>query len=296
MKNSITIIFMIFIKQSRCLTALGKLCESESTFNRQEIFCDVAYFYKLIDFNDVMQCYENTKFGSERLTPNLMSGLFGDALLGYMRRDDLVGKADEEALKWATQTVKELKGGRSYVAAGHMLHAALRLWKYRPTPLLEKFLKAMITIRLSGVLYWTIGTSKPKDLYSHLINNGIGEEHFFIVGITGHGLLASFRHIGQDKADVAYINSGDGLERHPQKFLLASQHTETTPVKNVEIHPDDLFHLQFIRIVLISCLLKMVDLPMTLMSSTSTQIQTMPQQNTRIGNILMIRRLEHVMQ
>ena len=88
--------------------------------------------------------------------------LFGDALLGYMRREDLVDKEDEEAVKWASQTVEELEGGAPFVPAGHMLHAALRLWKYRPTPLLEKFLKAMITIRLSGVLYWTEGNSKPR--------------------------------------------------------------------------------------------------------------------------------------
>ena len=64
---------------------------------------------------------------------------------------------------------KDLEGGASFVPAGHMLHAALRLWKYRPTPLLEKFLKAMITIRLSGILDWTDGhvETKPFVLPSH---------------------------------------------------------------------------------------------------------------------------------
>ena len=98
-----------------------------------------------------------------------MSGLFGDALLGYMRREDLVGKEDEEEVKLASRTVEELKGGKPFVPAGHMLHAALRLWNYRPTPLLEKFLKAMITIRLSALLRWTDGKFKPNHLYKHLI-------------------------------------------------------------------------------------------------------------------------------
>ena len=96
-------------------------------------------------------------------------------------------------MKLASQTVNELKGGVSFVPAGHMLHAALRLWKHRPTPLLEKFLKAMITIRLSEVLHRTNGKSKPKDLYKHLITHGIDEEHFFIVGIPEHALLSSFK-------------------------------------------------------------------------------------------------------
>ena len=54
------------------------------------------------------------------------------------------------------------------------------------------------------------------------------------MGITGHVLLASFKQTSQGKADVAYINSGEGLQKHPQKSHFASKYTETTPVKNVE--------------------------------------------------------------
>ena len=225
-----------FIDFHEAITLFGGIGESHKpqyTFNRQEIFCDVAYFYKLLDFQDAIGCYEITRLGGEELTPNLMAGLFGDALLGYMSREDLVGKEDEEALKRASQTVNELKTGASFMAAGHMLHAALRLWKSHPTTLLEKFLKAMITIRLSGLLYWTKGKSKPKDLYKHLTTHDIKEEHFFAVGTPTHDLLASFKHTDQGKADVAYINSGGGIEKHPQKSLLASQYTETTPTENV---------------------------------------------------------------
>ena len=81
-----------FDRSIKLFNGIGKSRRPEYTFNRQEIFCDVAYFFKLIDFNDAIKCYEITRLGSEELTPKLMSGLFGDALLGYMKREDLVAK------------------------------------------------------------------------------------------------------------------------------------------------------------------------------------------------------------
>ena len=207
-----------------------------SYFNRQEVSCDVVYFYKLMDFEDTVKCYEIPQVDGKELTPKIMSGLFGDALLGYMDRGDLVDREDEMAVKWAAQTVGELKGGRPLVPAGHMLHAALRLRKSYPTPLLDRFLRAVITIRLSDVLDWTFGKSKPKDLYSYLKRHNVTEEHFFSSGIIlQHAVIASFKHrSGTDKADVVYINSGSGIGMHPLKLLSAEQYTETTPSINVE--------------------------------------------------------------
>ena len=161
---------------------IGEPQDPKYSFNRQEVFCDVVYFHRLIDFEDAVKCYELTRVGSRDFTPKIMSGLFGDALLGYMDREDLVDKEDEMAVKWATQTVGELEGGRTLVPAGHMLHAALRLRKSHPTLLLDRFLKAVITIRLSDVLDWTNGKSKPKDLYNHLKKHSVTEEHFFDSG------------------------------------------------------------------------------------------------------------------
>jgi hypothetical protein len=69
-----------------------------------------------MDVEDVKEWYEVTELSGEELTPTLMTGLFGDALLGYMRREDLVGKEDEEAMRWASQMVKEVKGGVPFVS------------------------------------------------------------------------------------------------------------------------------------------------------------------------------------
>ena len=115
-----------------------------------------------MDFEDAVKCYEITYVDGKDLTPNIMSGLFGDALLGYMGREDFVDREDEMAVKWATQTVGELEGRSTFVPAGHMLHAGLRLRKSRPTPLLDRFLKAVITIRLSDVLDWTLASRNRK--------------------------------------------------------------------------------------------------------------------------------------
>ena len=214
---------------------IGECSYPQYTFNRQEVFCDVVYFRRLIDFEDAIKCYEITYVDDKNLTPNMMSGLFGDALLGYMRREDFVNREDEMAVRWATQTVSELEGGPTFAAAGHLLHAGLRARKSRPTPLLDRFLKAVITIRLSDVLDWTNGKSQPKDLYSYLKRSSITEEHFFYSGTREHAVIASFRHrTGTDKADVVYINSGLGIGKHPFKFLPAAQYTETTPSRNVE--------------------------------------------------------------
>ena len=207
---------------------------ADFSFNRQEVFCDVVYFHGLMDFEDVVRCYEITQVEGRDLALNLTSGLFGDALLGYMKREDLVDREDEMAVKWATQIVKELEGGVPAIAAGYMLHAALELRKFHPTPLLTKFARAMITIRLSAVLLCTTGTSKARNLYTYVITHNIREEHFFMTSVPNHALLSSFRFIGNDQANFAYINSGDGISKHPRKLLLAAQHTETTPPKNVE--------------------------------------------------------------
>ena len=178
------------------------------------------YFHRLIDFEDAIKCYEITYVEDKNLTPNMMSGLFGDALLGYMGREDFVNREDEMAVRWATQTVSELKGGTTFVAAGHMLHAGLRARKSRPTPLLDRFLKAVITIRLSHALYWTEGSSQSRGLFKYLKDRNLTEEHFFYSGTREHTVIASFRHrTGTDKADVVYINSGLGLDKHPFKFL-----------------------------------------------------------------------------
>ena len=233
---------------------IGACPDPVYTIDREEIFCDVAYFYRLMDLEAATACYEIPRRSGRALTPNLMSGLFGDALLGYMRREDLVDKEDRGAVTWAKGTVEGLGGGASFAATGHMLQASLRLRGRLPGPLLDKFLGAMITVRLSAVLLHTTGKSKPWHLYAHLRNHDIPDEQFFAAGTKKHSLIVSFKHReGTNRADIAYINSGNGLYRHPHKSLFASQHTETTPVHNVdyitryvpfaiyEDRPDELF-------------------------------------------------------
>ena len=204
-------------------------CKSGCKVNVNEVFCDIMYFYEVTDFNDTIRCYDirgDVKRGDEKL----FSGLIADSLLGYMRRGDLVDGKSARTMKWVTNILEEMQGGVSFVAAGHMLRAARRLWKSRPTPLLEKFLRAMITIRLSGVLCDTTNVPSLQTLYAHLLDRGITKEQFFTAGPPGHSLIMSFRQIGNDRATFTYINSGAGMEKHPRRAFALEKITETTPV------------------------------------------------------------------
>ena len=102
--------FWDFYEALSMFKGIGEPLVSKYSFNRQEVSCDVVYFYKLMDFEDTVKCYEIPQVDGKELTPKIMSGLFGDALLGYMGREDFVDREDEMAVKWAAQTVRELEG------------------------------------------------------------------------------------------------------------------------------------------------------------------------------------------
>jgi hypothetical protein len=195
----------------------------EVVSSREEVMCEAMYFYGLIDFEHAIACVNATTLNSP--TCRAFSNFVADMYFGEIMRPDFSYEGDAETRKWLDDIVKEYDGAHHPITTSMMRRFTSRIRGKMDDELWTKYMRAMMTIHLSGALLWS-NMAGMKDLYEYLVENGIQDEFIFVSreldplepGQTvqsGHFFLRTFKlDPTGETATMGIINSGDGLQFH----------------------------------------------------------------------------------